>query len=181
MRVKTWRTEPDVYPLRDAVVVDGDTIKATVVLPLGITKHQIIRLKDWWAPEPTGASIAQGLAAKGLLERFCEGKNLFIWVMSARYDRFGRLVASLFVAGRIVEPSTVLGCYQLTKDAHKRSSEQTRASLEERVYQAETSQKLRVAEAHPPEGSPPVCPDCGDVEPFGAPCPCGFRVGECRP
>lgn len=119
MKIQKPRTAPELYAVRNVIVVDGDTIKGEIVLPLGVTKWQIIRLKGWWAPEPKGASEREGVEARARLERFLNDKNVFILVIGSRFDRYGRLIASLWHGEGIVAPERVLGPYQLTKDAHK--------------------------------------------------------------
>jgi hypothetical protein len=156
MKTKSFSTAPELYPIRNVIVVDGDTLKGEIVLPLGVTKWQIVRLKGWWAPEPTGASLHQGVAARGCLERFCEGKNLFLLVLGSRFDRYGRLVAALWWGSSVVDPARVLGTYQLTEDAHRRLRDAGAGILTPQSSPSSATPLLRVENAPPlPEAGPP--------------------------
>ncbi len=165
MKTKTFSTAPELYPIRNVIVVDGDTLKAEIVLPLGVTKWQIVRLKGWWAPEPNGASLHQGTAARGMLERFVEGKNLHLLVLGSRYDRYGRLIAALWWGSGVVSPEKVLGAYQLTENAHKRLRDAGNGIVGTGGDWNPQSESLRVAQAPPsPEGNPQSSYPEGSVE-----------------
>jgi hypothetical protein len=142
------------FPITSVIVVDGDTIKGNVELPFGLSVWRIIRLKGWWAPEPAGASLHQGVAARGCLERFCEGKNLFIYCVGGRMDVYGRIVAHLWHQGAIVKPEWVLGAYQLSKERHKAIADEIRASEKLQPGQCST----------PAEPEEAVRPIPGDLE-----------------
>lgn len=181
MKTKAFSITPELYPIRNVIVVDGDTLKGEIVLPLGVTKWQIVRLKGWWAPEPTGASLHQGVAARNLLERFCEEKNLFLLVLGSRYDKYGRLVASLWHQGHVVEAGTVLGAYQLTKDAHKAVSDAKKAIPGFFGGPEVPSNPVRVSNAPPPEGVPGYCPVCRETLGYpGDECSCLMSGGGSR-
>lgn len=99
-------------------VIDGDTIEATLLLPFGVTVRPRIRLRDWWAPEREGPTAAQGDAAAHKLETWLKDREVFLFANTPRLDKHGRTVGHLWWAGRITDPRTVLGDYQMTAQAH---------------------------------------------------------------
>lgn len=126
--VKTWRKTPDIYPLQQIRVVDGDTLEAQIILPFDCTVVKRIRLKGWWADELTGPYSTQGMAAKLVLEQFVKTYVLWLHAPSCRLDKYGRVIGHLLVDNQIVNPTKVLGPYQLSERVHNAHKAQAKAS-----------------------------------------------------
>jgi endonuclease YncB( thermonuclease family) len=117
---REFRRTPDLYPLTQVRVVDGDTIEACIILAFGCSTTRRIRLKGWWADEPQGEYRSAGLDACLKLERWVEGKVLWLHSPSCRLDRYGRVIGHLVLDEKLVDPREVLGEHQLTEAEHKR-------------------------------------------------------------
>lgn len=128
MITKILKTTPDLYPICNIRVIDGDTLEAEVVLPFNTRVQKRIRLKGWWADELDGPYRSAGLTAKYLVEIFITGKVLWLWSSSCRLDKYGRVIGALVHNGRLVLPSDVLGTHALTEKEHKLRSDQAKAS-----------------------------------------------------
>lgn len=118
VKVKTYRKSPDIHALHRVEVVDGDTIKADIALPFGCFVRKVIRLRDFWADELEGRYRSPGLDACLRLERFVEGKALWIHSPSCRMDKFGRVLGYLMHEERLISGKEVLGDRQLTEAVH---------------------------------------------------------------
>lgn len=127
MITRAIRKEKDVYPVHDVVAVDGDTIKARVVLAFGQSIELRIRLKGWWADEPIGLHAEAGLAAHNKLQGWLKGKVLWIWSRSERQDKYGRTIAHLIHNEQVVDPRKVLGEHQLTEEVHRLHRDQQKS------------------------------------------------------
>lgn len=99
--------------------VDGDTLDAMIILPLGVHLRRRIRLKGFYAPELDGSSPEAGHRAKALLQGFCEKGGLYLRCTGMKEDNHGRLVGELYVNNLPVDPSEVLCELQLTPEAHR--------------------------------------------------------------
>lgn len=119
MITKEWRKTPDIYPLHDVRVIDGDTIEARIVLPFGQSVQKRIRLKGWWADEPEGIWGASGLQAKALFEVWAKEKVLWLLAAGCREDKYGRVIGHLMHKSQIVSPLEVINHHQLTEAEHK--------------------------------------------------------------
>jgi len=119
MITKSYRKTPEIYPIDDVRVIDGDTLEATIRLPFDCSIKRRIRLRGWWAPERSGPHRASGEAAAALLAEYCKGKALWLHAPSCRLDRYGRVIGHLMHGERIVDPRDVLGSHQLTETEHK--------------------------------------------------------------
>ena len=119
MTVTKYRKTPDVYPLQDVRVIDGDTIEARIALPFDQFLTKRIRLKGWWADETTGPWGLAGQAAKLALEKYVQGRALWLLAQTCRLDKYGRVIGSLLHHDQIVDPRAILGPYQLTEAEHK--------------------------------------------------------------
>jgi hypothetical protein len=124
----SYRKTPDIYPIDDIRVIDGDTIHAWVRLPFDQQVQKRIRLKGWWAAEVASPWGNDALKAKALLEAWVRGKALWLHAPSCRLDKFGRIVGHLMHDNRIIDPKEVLGQLQLSEAEHPRRSDATRAS-----------------------------------------------------
>jgi hypothetical protein len=114
-----FRPTPDMWPIDNIRVVDGDTIDAEILLPFNTRTRRMIRLKSFWADELEGPWAAQGLIARQRLWGFLEGKATWIHAGGCRIDRYGRILATLVHEGRLVSGREVLGDLQLTEKCHK--------------------------------------------------------------
>lgn len=90
----------------DVELHDGDTVKANISLPFGVTLvGKSIRASDYDAPEinhvrqtvkVTAAEIARGREAKSALEQLIAGGEL--WIEDSHHtDPYGRISARLWV------------------------------------------------------------------------------------
>lgn len=111
--------EPGVFAIRDIRVIDGDAIEATIILPFEALIRKRIRLRGWWADETEGQYAEQGKLAASRLTEFVAKGPLWIHAADERCDRYGRLLATLRDAQRIVVAKDVLGALQLTEREHK--------------------------------------------------------------
>lgn len=114
----TWRKTPDIYPLHDIRVVDGDTLEARICLPFDQSVTKRIRLKGWWADELEGPWSSQGWAARIQLATWLAGKVVWLHSPSCRLDKYGRVIGHILVDEQIVSPKEVLGVYQLSERVH---------------------------------------------------------------
>lgn len=108
-------------------MVDGDTLDCEIALPLDTSITKRVRLKGWWAPELASEIGGRGFEAKRRLEAFIEGKAIYLFAPGQRFDKYGRLIADLWHAERIISAREVLGELQLTKEQHKQASDELRA------------------------------------------------------
>lgn len=111
------------FVMSEIRVTDGDTLRAVIHLPFGTSIRAYIRLRGWWAPEREGVSQAQGDAAAKKLEKWLEGREVFLFCPGAKLDRHGRTLGHLWWNGAIIDPRTVLGVYQLSREEHDRIRE----------------------------------------------------------
>lgn len=112
-------TRPEFIEITNSRAVDGDTLQAHLILPLGIWVQRRIRLKGFFAPEHKGASPDLAHAAAELLQSFCDAHVCLLRVTGMREDRFGRLAAELWTNAGAVDPVAVLGPLNLTPEAHR--------------------------------------------------------------
>jgi endonuclease YncB( thermonuclease family) len=131
------RKSPDIHPLTDIRVIDGDTIEAQIILPFEQRVLKRIRLKGWWADEIDGPYAAEALAAKNRLESFVKDRALWLHAPSCRLDKYGRVVGHLMHVERIICAPEVLGELQLTEMVHKARSDQKRAEKARRRHSNE--------------------------------------------
>lgn len=122
------RKTPDIHPLENIRVIDGDTIEAQILLPFEQRVQKRIRLKGWWADEIGGLYNGTAVVARFRLECFIQGKALWLHAPSCRLDRYGRVVGSLMHGERIVTAQEVLGDLQLTEKDHKAHRDAEKAS-----------------------------------------------------
>jgi hypothetical protein len=127
MIVKTLRKLPDIFPLHDIRVIDGDTVEARIALPFGQSVMKRIRLKGWWADEPVGLYAPEGIRAMLRLKAFLEGKVIWLHAGSCREDKYGRVIGCLMHGERIITAKEVLGELQLTESVHKARRDQNDA------------------------------------------------------
>lgn len=123
MITRTLKKIPDVFPISNIRVIDGDTIEADIIQAFGSITRKRIRLRGWWAPELGGDHRVDGLRAKMLLEIYCNDIAFWIQAPSARLDRYGRVIAHLMIGNEIVNPHEILGELQLTEAEHKRRAD----------------------------------------------------------
>jgi endonuclease YncB( thermonuclease family) len=121
------QTHPQHLKLANCRAVDGDTIIADILLPLGIKVQRRIRLKGFFAPEHGGTNPAAAEAATIRLQQALDVHEVHIACTGMRDDRYGRLTATLLLNGRAVHPGAVQGEYQLDLARHKRDLNATRA------------------------------------------------------
>lgn len=114
----TYRLTPDIYPLHDVRVVDGDTLEARIALPFGQSVQKRIRLKGWWADEIEGPYGLYGRSAQVALVNWIAGKALWLHAPSCRMDKYGRVIGHLMHDQKIINPKDVLGCLQLSEKLH---------------------------------------------------------------
>lgn len=125
-------TRPSHLRLLNIRAIDGDTIEAHIELPLGILARRRIRLKGFFAPEHHGATPDGAAAAQAALQAACDGKECHIATYGMREDRYGRLAATLFVAGEPALPGAILGVHQLSPEQHRSEVHRARAGREKR-------------------------------------------------
>ena len=99
--------------------MDGDTLQAHIILPLGIMAQRRIRLKGFFAPEHHGAAPDLANAAQKLLQAACDGHACHIATHGMREDRYGRIAAVLWIDGKPVDGNAILGNLNLSLDAHR--------------------------------------------------------------
>jgi endonuclease YncB( thermonuclease family) len=99
--------------------VDGDTIIAFIELPLGIWARRRIRLKGFFAHEHKGRNPGAAQAAQERLQMALDGQEPHIQTQGMREDRYGRIAATLWLAGKPVDGSQILGPLQLTETDHR--------------------------------------------------------------
>lgn len=159
--IKTLRKLPDVYPITEVRVIDGDTIQARILLPFDQSVTKRIRLKGWWADEPVGLYAAAGSDAKLLLEKFCWGKALWLHAPSCRTDKYGRLVGHLMVGMEIVDPRAVLGALQLSERVHNehRAASKSAGVDYQKAAKGLDGRYVPVAQSKCPSGHPEAITD----------------------
>jgi micrococcal nuclease len=91
------------FKILNYTVIDGDTIKATLDLGLGISTYEIIRLNGVNAPEVRTKNLIEkeaGLKAKQWLIEEMEAAELLV-LESNEFNRgqYGRLIASVVADG----------------------------------------------------------------------------------
>jgi len=126
--VNSFRKTPDIYPLHEIRVVDGDTLEARIALPFGQSVVKRIRLKGWWADETDGIYGLQGKVAALTLQNWLSGKAVWLHAPSCRLDKYGRVVGHLLHGSQLVNPKEVLGIYQLTEKEHNSRRAQSLAA-----------------------------------------------------
>jgi endonuclease YncB( thermonuclease family) len=119
MRTATPTTRPPFLELADCRAIDGDSIDARVLLPLGVSTRRRIRLKGFFAPELTGAMRSQAKYAQMRLQSALDVCACYIATHAIKEDRYGRLVATLWLDGEIANPAHVLGSGQLSEEGHR--------------------------------------------------------------
>jgi hypothetical protein len=122
------RKSPDIYPLTDIRVIDGDTIEARVLLPFETSIIKRVRLKGWWADELNGRWAIDGNRANQRLEGWLEGKAVWLHSPSCRLDRYGRIVGHLMHGEQIITGDVVLKELQLSESVHKARSDTNKAA-----------------------------------------------------
>lgn len=84
-------------------VVDGDTAWMDVDLGFSIRQKMSLRFYGINAPELHGTPDAKpGIAAKEFLNSLIGGKKVTIRTQKDKDDKFGRLLAEVFVTGNLV-------------------------------------------------------------------------------
>lgn len=117
---KKPESEHGVFAIRDVRVIDGDALEATICLPFDALIRKRIRLRGWWADEVDGQYAEAGKLAKQRLEGFVKSGPLWIHAADERLDRYGRLLATLRDAQRIIPALEILKELQLSESEHKR-------------------------------------------------------------
>lgn len=138
MQIKTFRKTPDIHPIENVEVIDGDTIKATILLPFSVSVVKVIRLRDFWADELTGPYCTRAIEARKRLANFLAGKAVWLHSPSARQDRYGRVLGFLMHGERLIGGKEVLGDLQLTENEHKarRDMQKGREGIRAKGYQS---------------------------------------------
>jgi len=80
-------------------VIDGDSCHLDVDLGFGIRQKMTIRLFGINTPELVGAESAAGKEAKSFLESLIGGKKILIRTHKDRREKYGRLLAEIYVPG----------------------------------------------------------------------------------
>lgn len=119
MKTNTSITRASHLELTAIRAVDGDTLDAQIVLPLGITVRRRIRLKGFAAPEHHGPNPDSARAAQDRLQRACNAGVCWIQTYGSREDRYGRLAAVLWIDGKPVDGPSILGPLHLSDAAHR--------------------------------------------------------------
>lgn len=158
MKIKSYRTTPEVYPLHRVRVIDGDTIEADIVLAFDTRIQRRIRLKGWWADEVDGPFRSSALEATFRLEAYLAEKAIWLHAPSCRVDKYGRVIGHLMYGERIVDPRDVLKELQLSEATHKLRRDQAAASRKQ-------------AKAWPEDKGPTKRPDPEDLVTLGHPSP----------
>ena len=118
---------PDIWPLLNIRVIDGDTIEGDILFPFDQRIRKRIRLKGWWADELGGLWAEAANTAKVRLHCFCSNRALWLHSPNGRLDKYGRVIGTLMEGERIVTAKEVLGELQLTESVHKARTDQNRA------------------------------------------------------
>lgn len=113
------QTMPPFVLLSSPRAIDGDTIEASLVLWEGVTLRRRIRLRGFFAAEPTGLTAEQGRAAQQRLQAALDRHEAHLQTTGMREDRYGRLCARLWLGGRLTDPAEILGPHQMTEAAHQ--------------------------------------------------------------
>lgn len=88
------------YSAQVVEIIDGDTCKVTADLGFSIYSKQVLRLNGINTPELHGvADPNPGLAAKAFLASLIEGKAVTIRTYKDHREKYGRLLADVYVAG----------------------------------------------------------------------------------
>lgn len=154
-------TQDRLFPIHNIRAIDGDCLHAHVALPFEVSVQKRIRLKNWFADELVGPHSADGYKAQRLLQEWCRGKVIWIAPGSIRCDRYGRIVASLWHADRLVAPSDVLGSLALTERIHAERLAQAKAGG---IRHAPGPVRCSYCEAGL-VATEADCPVCGDYKP----------------
>jgi endonuclease YncB( thermonuclease family) len=107
--------------------IDGDTLQAHLVLPLGILAQRRIRLKTFAAPEHHGANPDMAEGARAKLQNAVDRGKCHIATHGMREDRYGRIAAVLWIDGKPVTGTEILGSLQLSDEEHRREVARARA------------------------------------------------------
>lgn len=119
MKLDRLATKPEFLALCDCRAIDGDSIEATILLPLGVMIRKRIRLKGFYAPEILADHPDTGIHARNCLQADLDAHVCHISCHGIREDKYGRLCATLWLDSTPADPHVVLGGMQMTKDAHQ--------------------------------------------------------------
>lgn len=158
MITRTVSKTPDLFPLHDIRIVDGDTIVATIPLPFKTSVRKTIRLKGWWAAELNTIFHSEAVRAAQRLHDFCCGKALWLLTAGCRLDKYGRVIGHLQHDGRIISPREVLGDLSLTAAEHKLRHDRQARSGKAPTTPFSPSDGSRVAESPQNASTGPLGP-----------------------
>lgn len=119
MQTLNWiQTVPPHYHLVDCRAIDGDTIEASVKLPLNVSVRKRIRLKGFYSNEHQGENPDAAHAAQQRLQQALDGHIIHLLTRGSKEDQYGRICGHLFVDGHGVTGSQILGDLQLSEQSH---------------------------------------------------------------
>ena len=93
------------YECKLVRVIDGDTVVLLVDLGFKIQNELTVRLSDFNAPEPRGATKEEGLKYKEKAQRYFEDHPGPFFVTTTKSGKYGRWLGRIFV--NHPHPSTV--------------------------------------------------------------------------
>ena len=84
-------------------VIDGDTVVVDVDLGFFVTlRDQTLRLAKVNAPELKGKTAEEGAKSKEALRQLVEGKDVVLRTYKSGNDKYGRILAEVFVGDKNV-------------------------------------------------------------------------------
>ena len=86
-----------VYAAKCVKVIDGDTLDLDIDLGFHVTIRQRVRLKGIDTPELRGKDKARAVAARVEVETYAMGVELLIRTERDRADKYGRMLADVWV------------------------------------------------------------------------------------
>lgn len=98
------------YRASSVRVIDGDTLVLDIDLGLSVTRRETVRLLGVNAPEVVGAEKPLGLKTKARLIELVTDQRLVVQTFKDRDDKYGRLLADVFVVetGESVSATLIL-------------------------------------------------------------------------
>jgi endonuclease YncB( thermonuclease family) len=119
MRTATLDVRPQFLEITDLRAIDGDCLDARILLPLGVSVRRRVRIKGFYAPELRGSMPEQAEHARQRLDLAVSCSKCHVQVSGLKEDRYGRLLAVVFINGKPAIAEDVLGPCQLTEEQHK--------------------------------------------------------------